>query len=250
MSLAFDTSWNNSIFSFQTKKSFIKPNKKYGTTKPFRKMFRKEKLRNKERLRMEKKKRRENIGLGLVALGAAGLAVYVFRREKKIDKLLPEVTKRVLNSPKADAMYTVRALTRVPDPPSYIGSFVLFPVGGGPDYDERSTTELHVLQTGKTFSTKYKPILLQTDNPKYVTWKDDFPLNKISKEVEEVFPDRKRFEVKKNIEAIHYCPKHLLASDVPHALARSIVNAEVGHDKKFLGGCALAVNLGIAIFIL
>nr|WNL49727.1 transmembrane domain containing protein [Marseillevirus sp.] len=202
---------------------------------------------DKEKLRRERKKQRENIGLGLAALGAAGFAVYLFRRERMIDKLLPEVTKRVLNSPKADALYTVSALARVPDYPYYLGGV---PIGGGPDYDERSATELHVLQTGKTFSTKYKLLFFQTDNPKYVTWKDDFPLNKIPKEVEEVFPDRKRFEVKKNTEPIHYCPTHLLASDVPHALARSIANAEVGHNKNFLIGSASVLGLGIAIFML
>lgn len=223
-----------------------KTEQKYGTAKPFRKMF----ISDKEKLRRERKKQRENIGLGLAALGAAGFAVYIFRRERKIDALLPEVTKRVLNSPKADALYTVRALTRVPDPPSYIGSFVLFPVGGGPDYDERSTTELHVLQTRGTFSTKCKPLFFQTDNPKYVTWKDEFPLNKIPKEVKEAFPDRERFEVKKNTEPVYYCPNHLLASDVPHALARCIVNAEVGHNKNFLIGSASVLGLGIAIFML
>lgn len=197
--------------------------------------------------KMERKRRRKNVGLGLVALGAAGFAVYLFRRERMIDKLLPEVTKRVLNSPKADAMYTVCALTKVRDYPYYLGGV---PIGGGPDYDERSATELHVLQTGKTFSTKYKPIFFQTDNPKYVTWKDEFPLNKIPKEVKEVFPDRERFEVKKNTEPVYYCPNHLLASDVPHALARSIANAEVGHNKKFLFGSASVLGLGIAIFML
>lgn len=197
--------------------------------------------------KMERKRRRKNVGLGLAALGAAGFAVYLFRRERMIDKLLPEVTKRVLNYPKADALYTVSALRRVPDYPYYLGGV---PIGGGPDYDERSTAELHVLQTGKTFSTKYKPIFFQTDNPKYVTWKDEFPLNKIPKEVKEVFPDRERFEVKKNTEPVYYCPNHLLASDVPHALARCIVNAEVGHNKNFLIGSASVLGLGIAIFML
>ncbi|AQM73091.1 transmembrane domain-containing protein [Noumeavirus] len=197
--------------------------------------------------KMERKRRRKNVGLGLAALGAAGFAVYLFRRERIMDNLLPEVTKRVLEYPKADALYTVCALRRVPDYPYYLGGI---PVGGGPDYDERSTTELHVLQTRGTFSTKYKPIFFQTDNPKYVTWKDEFPLNKIPKEVEEAFPDRKRFEVKKNTKPIYYCPNHLLASDVPHALARCIVNAEVGHNKNFLIGSASVLGLGIAIFML
>lgn len=138
-------------------------------------------MSDKKRLQKERKERRKNIGLGLVALGTAGLAFSLLRREKKVDRLSLDIVKKVLVSPKADSMYVVHALVKVPDPPMYIGSFFMFPIGGGPDYDSRRG-EMTILQTGKTFSTKYKPILFQTDNPKYVTWKDDFPLNKVSED--------------------------------------------------------------------
>ncbi|ALH07020.1 hypothetical protein PMV_322 [Port-miou virus] len=197
--------------------------------------------------RRERKQRRKNIGFGLVVFGTAGLAATFLVRERKIDKLCVDVAKRVANLPKADALYTARALTRVPDYPMYFGGI---PIGGGPDYDEKSARELHILQTGKTFGTKYKPILFRTDNPKYVTWKDDFPLCKISEDVERVFPDRKRFEVKKNVEPVYYCSKHLVASDQPHVLTRAIASAETGHNKISLIGCASVLGLGIAIFML
>ncbi|AIT54643.1 transmembrane domain-containing protein [Marseillevirus Shanghai 1] len=203
-------------------------------------------MSDKKRLQKERKERRKNIGLGLVALGTAGLAFSLLRREKKVDRLSLDIVKKVLVSPKADSMYVVHALVKVPDPPMYIGSFFMFPIGGGPDYDSRRG-EMTILQTGKTFSTKYKPILFQTDNPKYVTWKDDFPLNKVSEELEQKFAGHRRFEVKKNIDPVYFCPKNLLASDTPHVLARAIANAEVEYDKIALMGYTSALGAGLLL---
>ncbi|BAU80265.1 hypothetical protein A9K97_gp086 [Tokyovirus A1] len=203
-------------------------------------------MSDKKKAKKERRKMAKKIGFGLTALGTAGLVFSLLAREKKVDKLSLDVAKRVLKSPKADSMYLVHALARVPDPPSYVGTFVLFPVGGGPDYDQREGN-LAILQTGKTFSTKYKPLLLQTDNPKYVTWKNEHPLDKIPDELEKEFPGRKRFEVKKNTEPVYFCPKNLLASDNPNVLARRIANNEMAYDKVALASCASSVGVGLLL---
>ncbi|AMQ10915.1 hypothetical protein [Brazilian marseillevirus] len=202
--------------------------------------------REKEILKNERKQKRKNVGMGLIALGVAGFAVSLVSRDRKIERLTTKVLERVKVSPKADSMHIVHALVRTADHPLYIGGpGILFPVGGGRDYDERKG-QLTILQTKGTYSTKYKEVFLQTDEPKYVTWKDEFPLNKIPRELNKEFQDHERFEVKRSVNPAYFCPKTFLASDNVFALSRNIAALEVGYiDKRTLAATSLPIVAGV-----